>query len=109
MGGYVRYASRRSANADYIAKIGRIAKRPAHIAAVGQRSHTTCYRDRSAARASTACLGRIVRIVRRTEDWIERLRAKAKFRHVGLAQHNRARLLLPLHHSAIEIRHVVFV
>ena len=47
--------------------------------------------------------------MRRTEDRIEGLRTKTKFRHVRLAQDDRSRLLLPLHDAAIEIRHVVFV
>ena len=71
-------------------KLRGIAQRAAHVAAVGDRQHAARERDRRAAAAAAAGLREVVRIARRAEDRVERLRAGAELRRVGLADDDRA-------------------
>ena len=85
-----RHAARRRPQADDAAEAGGIAERAAHVAAVGDRQHAARERDRRAAAAAAAGLGQVVRIQRRAEHRVERLRSGAELRRVRLADDDRA-------------------
>ena len=76
---------------DDVAEARGIAQRAAHVAAVGDRHHAAGERHGRAAAAAAAGLRQVVRIARRAEHRVERLRAGAELRGVGLADHDRAR------------------
>ncbi len=84
------HAARRRPKADDVAERGGIAQRSAGVAAVGDRHHAAGERHRGAAAAAAAGLRQVVRIARRAEDRVERLRPGAELRRVGLADRDRA-------------------
>ena len=102
----IRHAPRRRANANHVAKVGRVAQRTAHITTVRERHHAARQRNRAATCASATSLGQVVRIQRRPENRIERLRTQAPLRHIGFADDNSACFFLALDHQTILIRNI---
>ena len=71
-------------------RTGRVAQRPAHVAAVGQRR--PCRRPGPPPRRrrrSASGSGQVVRVAGGAEDLVERMRARPELRHVGLAEGDR--------------------
>ena len=106
-GAWHRTQATRGAHANDTAKGRRIPKRPAHVGAVCDRQHPARECDGCAPAAAAACLRQVVRIERRAEHGIERLRPGAKLRRVGLSNSDRARAFQLRDERRIGIRHVV--
>ena len=85
-----RHAPGRGPEADDIAEARRIAQRAPDVAAVGDRDHPGGERHRGAAARAAARLGRVIRVQRPAEDLVERLRARAELRRIGLADRDGA-------------------
>ena len=95
--------------ADHVAECGGIAQRTAGIGAAGNGHEPAGQRDGGAAGGSAAGLRQVVGIVRRAEDLVERLRSRAEFRRVGLADGDRARAPHPFDDDIVFGGDVVFI
>ena len=103
----LRDAPDRRPQADHVAEIRRVTQRTAEIGAVGERDHPGRERDGRAAAAPAAGLRSVVRIARRAEDGVERLRAGGELRHVRLPDRDRTGGALPLDDDAVNLWHEV--
>ena len=99
--------ARRRAQTDHVAEAGRVAERPTHVAAVGERDHPTGQGHGCAAAAAAAGLGEVVGVEGGAEDRVERLAAGTELGHVGLADHDGARGPLPGDEQGVDRRHEV--
>ena len=104
-----RDTPRRRPQSDDAAETGGVAKRSAHVGAVGDRQHVGRKRHRRPTAAATAGLAAVVRVQRRAEHRIERLRSGAKFRRVRLADTDRSGMPEALDGQRILRRHEVSI
>ena len=104
-----RHPARGGAQADDVAEGGRVAQRAAHVAAVGQRHEARGEGGRRPARRATHREAVPVRVVRRPEDGVERVRPGRELRHVRLPDADGAGRLVPGHDQLVAQRHGVGV
>src|SRR4029453_3995286 len=106
---WIWYSPDRRPETHNIAKGGGIAERTAGVGAAGNWCESTCKCDCCPTRGPTAGLRQIVGIVSRAKDFIKRLRSRAKFRCVGLADGNRSRTSHAFDNNIVFGRNVVLI